>query len=99
RNTAGPPLAGIFGMPRARFALYDGLGALLWAGTLVGLGYAFSSQLEQVADRLMRLGTSLVVLLAGALGGFLAWKWIQRRRFLRVLRIARISPQELKARL
>src|SRR5207249_2153566 len=86
-NTVGPPLAGIFGMRRARFALFDGMGALLWSGSLVGTGYLFSSQLEVVALHLMRLGTSLAVLAGGSLAGFLAWKWLQRRRFVRQLRV------------
>jgi rhodanese-related sulfurtransferase len=34
-----------------------------------------------------------------ALAAYIAWKWVARQRFLRRLRIARISPEELKARL
>jgi hypothetical protein len=37
--------------------------------------------------------------LAGNLAAYVLWKFIQRRRFLRRLRIARISPKELMDKL
>ena len=35
------------------------------------------------------------LLLAGLLGGWILWKFIQRRRFLRKLEVARITVEEL----
>ncbi len=98
-NTAAPPLAGVFGMRLSRFLLCDILGAMLWVGAFTGLGYAFSNQLERIADRALTLGTSLVMLLLAGLAGYIGWKFITRRRFLRQLRIARITPEELKQKL
>jgi membrane protein DedA with SNARE-associated domain len=98
-NTAAPPLAGIVRMRPSRFLLFDFLGAGLWVSVLVGLGYLFSDRLERVADRALALGTGLVALLLGSLGGYLIWKFFKRRRFMRELRIARITPEELKRRL
>ncbi len=98
-STAAPPLAGIFGMRLPRFLLLAGLGALLYSGTFAGLGWVFSSELEALAGRLLRLGQGLVLLIAGAIGAYVLVKLGQRRRFLRVLRTARISPEELKERL
>jgi len=98
-NTAAPPLAGMFGMRLSRFALWDGLGAALWASTFAGLGYLFSEQFERVAAYALRLGTWLVVVVVGGLAGYIAWKYVQRQRFLRSLRIARITPGELKEKL
>jgi hypothetical protein len=46
-----------------------------------------------------RFGTLLLSLLVAAVAGYAIVKWIQRRRFLRSLRIARISPDELKREL
>ena len=43
-KTVAPPLAGMMEMPVLRFALYDGLGALLWIATFTALGYLFSAQ-------------------------------------------------------
>ncbi len=98
-STAAPPLAGIFHMRLSRFLLFDGLGALIWAGAFAGLGYLFSDQLERIAAYALRLGGSLAVMLAGCLAGYIVWKYAQRLRFLRRLRIARITPQELRRKL
>ncbi len=98
-NTAAPPLAGVFGMKFPRFALFDALGTLLWASALTGLGFAFSDQIERVADEALTLGKWLMALLVAALFSYIAWKYFKRRRFLRQLRIARITPEELKQKL
>jgi len=98
-GTAAPPLAGIFHMKLRRFVLLDGAGAALWSGTFLGLGYAFSNQLDFVARQAARLGMGLLVLLLAALAGWIAWKFIRRERFIRQLRIDRITPQELKLKL
>src|SRR5713101_3567230 len=64
-STVAPPLAGIFHMHRLRFLLFDAVGALLWAGTFLGLGYAFSGEIERVAGHLASLGGWLLVLIGG----------------------------------
>src|SRR5215510_1748385 len=46
-----------------------------------------------------RFGGLLFVLIAGGLLAYVGWKYAQRRRFLRSLRVARITPEELKAEL
>ncbi len=98
-QTAAPPLSGILRMPRWRFFLFDAAGALLWAGTFVLLGYAFHEQLGRLIPVAARIGGWLVVGVVAPLGIYLAFKFIQRWRFLRSLRGARITPEELKRRL
>jgi membrane protein DedA with SNARE-associated domain len=98
-NTVAPPLAGIVHMPVGRFLRYDAAGAALWALVYVGLGYVFSSQLEAVARALAGLGRGAAVILGLALGAYVAWKYAQRRRFIRSLRVARIAPDELLTRI
>ena len=98
-NAVAPPLAGISRMPWQRFALFDGLGTLLWTGGYIGTGYAFSDQLEDVASHLAFLGRGLFVLLLAVLLLYIGWKYFNRRRFLHKLRIARISPEELHQRM
>jgi membrane protein DedA with SNARE-associated domain len=98
-NTVAPPLAGIVGMPVGRFLVCSAIGGLVWAGAFVGLGFALSDQLERVAAQSSRLGAWMVVILALALAVYLGAKFVARQRFLRKLRIARIEPAELKARL
>ncbi|MCL4524875.1 MAG: VTT domain-containing protein [Acidobacteria bacterium] len=95
-STAAPPLAGAFRMKLWRFLLYDALGSLLWAGTFLGLGYAFSDQIESVAEHAARLGSWLLAIVSGGLGAYIGWKFAKRQMFLRKLRIARIQPSELK---
>src|SRR5438094_715978 len=46
-----------------------------------------------------RCGSSVIVLLAVALVDYIAWTLIARQRFMRKIRIARITPAELKTRL
>jgi membrane protein DedA with SNARE-associated domain len=98
-NTAAPPLAGIVGMSLPRFLLFTGLGGVIWAGAWVGLGWVFSAQLEVAAQHAARLGNVVLVLAVAAALGYLAWKVVARQRFLRAIRIARITPEELKTRL
>ena len=98
-NVIAAPLAGIYSLPWLRFLLLDGLGVSLWAGFFVGLGYLFSDQIAEMAVYAMDLGTSLTKILVGALALYIGWKYIQKRRFLSQLRMARISPEELKKKL
>ena len=98
-NTAAPPLAGVLRMPLSQFIGYSTVGAVVWASAWVGLGFAFSSQLEQAAAYAARLGDGLVVLVVAAVVGYIAWKYVARQRFLRRIRIARITPEDLKAQL
>lgn len=94
-----PPLAGIFRMRFSRFLMFDALGSMLWAGAFLGVGYAFSGEIERVAASLASLGGWLLVLVAGALAAYIGYKYIARQRFLRELRIARITVDELKEKI
>jgi len=95
-NMAAPSLAGVFRMPVRRFLIFDSLGGFLWVVTVTSLGLILGDQLERIA---LRWGAWLVAVLAGSLAAYVLWKFIQRRRFLRRLRIARITPQELMDKL
>lgn len=97
-STVAPPLAGMVGIPRSQFIALDIAAALLWAGAWMSVGYIFKDVLEIVAARAARLGNSLGVVVGGALASYVLAKFIQRRLFLRRLRIARITPEELKRR-
>jgi len=98
-STAAPPVAGMLRMSLRRFVLWDVAGALIWATSLMAVGYVFSSQLERIAEAAATLGSRLVAALALALAGYLLFKYAQRRRFIRELAVARITPEELHRRM
>jgi membrane protein DedA with SNARE-associated domain len=93
-----PPLAGVFAVGRARFAVYELAGVLLWAGTWIGIGYAFSDAVAVIAGSVEKLGLWLVVV-AALLGAYIVSKYLRRRLYLRRLRMAIISPEALEGRL
>ncbi len=95
-STVGPPLAGMVGVSAPRFALYSTLAALLWSSSWSLLGYLTGDALQRVTDASGRLGTVLAALVATAAVLYVAVKWVQRRRFLRALRTARITQTELE---
>jgi len=51
------------------------------------------------AMRITALGSGLLVLLVAALGGYILYKFIARKRFMRELRISRITVEELKEKM
>jgi membrane protein DedA with SNARE-associated domain/rhodanese-related sulfurtransferase len=89
-------LAGDTRTPLPRFVLFDGFGALLWAGVAVTLGAIFHDAVNDILLTLEQLGKIGLLLIAIALAGFIAVKWWQRRRFLKEIRMARISVSELQ---
>ncbi|HEY4882269.1 MAG TPA: VTT domain-containing protein [Myxococcales bacterium] len=93
------PLAGMLRMPVAGFATWDGLGTLLWVGALSVLGYLFSESVTRAAAPAARLGPWLVLAVLVAFAAWLGWKSLRRRGFLRDLRVARITPEELHSQM
>jgi membrane protein DedA with SNARE-associated domain/rhodanese-related sulfurtransferase len=98
-STVAPPLAGVFHMRLGRFLLYDAAGSTLWAGSFLLTGYIFSGQIEHIAARAASLGGGLLALIVGLLAGYILYKFIGRQRFLRQLRISRITVEELKEKM
>lgn len=98
-STVAPPLAGIVGMPPATFVLYDLGGTLIWAAISAGIGALFSNQLEQLIGLFDQAGGLMLVIILLGLAGFIAYKFYHRQKFLRHLRMAKISVDELKQRM
>lgn len=91
------PMAGAMQARLPSFLRYDALGAALWAALGLGLGVAFSRQVETVIDTLSQLGTGAGVLVGVALAAYVGWRWWRRRTLLAALEAARIEPSELEA--
>lgn len=95
-NAVAAPLAGSSGAPYRRFVVFDSLGALLWVSGYAGLGYLFADQLETIAAYALRTGWGMIFGLAAVLAVWIGWKFTQRRRFLRKLAVARMTPEALR---
>ena len=83
----------------AQFLLFDWLGALLWASAFAGLGLVFSRQLDRVAHDIAQFGSWTMLLIVRGIGGYIAYKFYERRRFLKEVAGTRITPEELKDKL
>ncbi|HZU28645.1 MAG TPA: VTT domain-containing protein [Bryobacteraceae bacterium] len=91
------PLAGTIRMPRWRFLLGDATGVVLWALTWLVAGFVFHRQVDTVIAWLGLLGTRAGVTVAILIALYLGVKYFQRWRFLRQVRVNRITPQEAAA--
>ena len=96
-STIAPPLAGIVGLAAPLFLLYDGLGAVIWALSGLGLGYAFSDELEQAVSYTEQLAPVATIAVLVVLTGYIAYKAVSRRRQLR--NVPRITVEQLTQKL
>lgn len=75
------PLAGSARLPYGQFLVFDAIGAVLWSGVFLAVGYALGNQVEAFSGRFrqgeMVLGSALGIAVVVYLGGKL-WR---RRRF------------------
>ena len=98
-NTAAPPLAGMFRMGFWRFLVFDVMGGLFWIGAFTLSGYLFAQQLEDLARWARGLGLGLGILLGLCVIAYIGWKFVQRQRFIRQIKVSAISPEDLKGML
>jgi len=95
-STLAPALAGLFNISIGRFFLFNGAGSLLWSVSFLLLGYVFSEEIGYVAEQAVRFGKTATAIIAISLVGYLAYKYWRRQTLLKELRVARITPTELK---
>lgn len=95
-SMVAPPLAGSLKTPLPLFLMYDAGGSIIWAGAALLLGAAFRNTVGRVLMFLQTLGARALLVLGAALALFILAKWLQRKRFYRALRMARITPEELR---
>ena len=93
------PIAGALRLPLASFLVFDALGSLLYNVTVIGLGYALHNQLDRVVGWFRAVGSAAIPLVVGAMLAFWAWRIVQKRRIIRLLRTRRLAPDQLQARL
>ena len=73
-------VAGTTGLPWRRFLVFNALGAALWAGTWVSLGYLAGSHIGAIYHDITRYSTYLLIALAVALAGYIGWHVLRHRR-------------------
>jgi len=96
-STIAPPLAGIVGLGVPLFLLYDGLGAVIWAWSGLGIGYVFSDQIEQAVTYAEQIAPAATGAVLGVLVLYIAHKAVLRRRQLRD--VPRITVEQLTEKL
>ena len=97
--TLAPPVAGENGMGFGSFLFFDGLGSVLWVGTMLAGGRFFGDLLKRNTSLLDWAGRfSGALLILGIAGFFLARLW-RRRAGLKKLVGVRMEPEELKRQL
>ena len=88
-------MAGMVRTPLGSFALFDTIGALLWSGVAVALGWTFRNAVGDVLAVLSAAGHWGLIALIVALALFIAVKALQRYQLIRSLRMSRVSVDEL----
>ena len=92
-STIAPPLAGIMGLRMSHYLLYNGIGVVLWVGTGIGLGIAFSDQLEWALAMAANLGPTVALTVIGMGAWYIAYKAIHRAHVERL--VSRITARQL----
>ncbi|MEZ4333727.1 MAG: VTT domain-containing protein [Myxococcota bacterium] len=94
-QTVAPPLAGAGGVGLGRFLFFDGIGALLFNGTFLIAGALLHDQIERFLEVVAAFGLRLVTVVGVSVVAWIAFKFWERQRFLRLLRTARIDVDTL----
>src|SRR5215469_15626490 len=89
-------LAGAIRLRYVTFVLFDAIGAGLWVGVGVGLGYLFRDAIGDVLAKLTSLGKYGLMLILAAFAVWILVKWWRRYLFAKQLRMDRVSVEELK---
>src|SRR5437016_2453724 len=98
-STLAPPLAGSSGVSAPRFFLFDGLGSFLYPASFMLLGALFSRQLEEIGAAMASLGSGALGVVIALAALYIGYKYYQRQRLLKELRMARITVDELHQKL
>jgi membrane protein DedA with SNARE-associated domain/rhodanese-related sulfurtransferase len=95
-GSVAAPIAGQIGMGYGKFVLFDAGGILLWVLSVTLGGRFFGDLLKRNAHALS-LGVHFFGLIFVLLFlGFLMYRMLQRRAFLKSVRMARVEPRDLK---
>jgi membrane protein DedA with SNARE-associated domain/rhodanese-related sulfurtransferase len=89
-------LAGAMHLRYAVFVLFDAIGAGLWVGVGVTIGYVFRDAIGDAVDKLNSLGHYGLIIVIAGFAVWVAVKWWHRHMFVKQLRMDRMSVEELR---
>jgi membrane protein DedA with SNARE-associated domain/rhodanese-related sulfurtransferase len=90
-----PPMAGAMRIGWPKFLALSTASGMLWVGSALIAGMLFRTQIEALLVRIDDIGSLLLLMASCALGLYVGYKWWERERFYRSLRMARIDVAEL----
>jgi membrane protein DedA with SNARE-associated domain/rhodanese-related sulfurtransferase len=88
------PLAGAARVPRGRFHSYNAAGSIVWLAVLLAGGYLSMRTVDWLGLFVITAQWAVSLAVVVSVGMAVRSYW-QRREFLKTLRMARISPEEL----
>lgn len=95
--TVAPPVAGALKLPIGPFLAYSTLGAVLYSLAATVAGRFFYREIDWLIGQLEAMGIYAIVIIVLALAAFIAFKWWERKRFFKALRMARLAVPELRS--
>lgn len=98
-NAVAAPVAGVFKMPRIVFLMLNAVSAVMWASLFLGLGYLFRNQLEEMLYTIQNLSGGLAIVVGILVALYMTHLYLRRYLMIRFLRVARITPEELKQKM
>ena len=98
-STVAPPVAGALKMGFSPFLFAALASAALWVGAAMGVGYLFRTEIEMGLQWMAHNAALAGMTIGGLLALYIAWKALQRWRMARFVHAARITVDELKARI
>ena len=90
------PVAGALRMPVGSFLIFDSLGSALYNVVVIGLGFVLHDQLDRVVAGFSALGSWAIPVVVGAIGAYIAWRIVEKRRVVNSLRMRRLTPEALR---
>ena len=98
-QTLAPPMSGLTGMNTLVFFILDLIGTLAWSASFVLVGFYFHTELELMAQKAADAGLIAGLFLAGIVAAYFTYKIVTQQRFLRSLRMRRLTPEDVQQRI
>ena len=94
-NIIASPMSGALGVATPRFLAFSITGSLVWSGTGILVGASFHKSVDKVLAAISDAGSTSLLVLLSLLALFIAFKYVERRRFLMGVQVDRIGVAEL----